>query len=63
MNEVQKYNCLLKTRQGEVLKSWYQKELFTLNMLPENKQNKIRQGKKDETKEKSYLNYTARIRY
>ena len=36
----------------EVPISQYQKELFTLNMFPQNKQNKLRQMKKDETKEK-----------
>ena len=39
---------MLKTSQGEVLKSWYQKKLFSLNMFPKNKQNKLRQKKKDE---------------
>ena len=33
-------------------KSQYQKELFTLNMFPKNKQNKLK--KKNEIKEKSY---------
>ena len=32
------------------------KELFTLNMFPKNKQNQLRQTKKDEIKEESYLN-------
>ena len=44
-----------KKRQGEVLKSWYQKELFTLNMFTNNKQNKLRLTKKDEIKGESYL--------
>ena len=34
----------LKTKQGQgVLKLWYQKELFTLNMFSKNKQNKEKQ--------------------
>ena len=31
--------------------------------VPKNKQNKIRQTKNNELKEKSYLNYTAIIKY
>ena len=45
----------MKTRQGKVLKSRYPKELFTLDVFPKNKQNKLRQTKKDEIKEESYL--------
>ena len=36
---------------------------FILNMFPKNKQNKIRQRKKDETKEENYLNYRTVIKY
>ena len=46
-----------------MIKSQYQKQLFTLNMFPKNKQNKLRQTKKKEMKEGSYLlNYTFFIR-
>ena len=34
------------------------KELFSFIMFPNNKQNQLRQMKKDEIKEESYLNYT-----
>ena len=46
----------IKNKKGEMLTSLYQKEFFTLNMFPKNKQ-KIRQTKKDAIKEKSSLNY------
>ena len=49
---------ILKTKNGELLTSQYQKELFTLNMLPKNKH---RQRKNDEIK--VYLNYTTVIKY
>ena len=40
-NKVQQYNCLYKkTKQGAVIKPESQKELFTLNIFPKNKQNK-----------------------
>ena len=42
---------------GEELKSWYQKELFTLNML------QMKTNKERCNKEESYLNYTAIIKY
>ena len=35
-----------------------EKELFSLSMFPSNKQNQLRQMKKDEIKKESYLNYT-----
>ena len=41
---------ILKTEKREVLTSQYQKELFTLNMFPKNKQNKLREMKNDEIK-------------
>ena len=57
MSTVQKCNCLHeKRKKEELLTLQYQKEHFTLNMLP-NKQNKLRQMKKDLIK-KSHLNYT-----
>ena len=37
----------------------YQKEFFTLNMLPKNKQNKLGQIKTDRIKEENHLNYTT----
>ena len=49
----------VNNKTGEVIKSQYEKELFTLNMLPKNKQNKLRQTKKNQIKEGSYLNYTT----
>ena len=48
---------------GEVLKSQYQKELFSLNVFPKNKQNKLRQIKEDEMKQENLLNYTTIIKY
>ena len=45
------------------MKSQYQKELFTLNIFPKNKQNKPRQTKKNEIKEESYSNYETIIKY
>ena len=54
---------VLKTKQGEVIKSWYQKALFTLNMFPKNKQNKLRQKKNNEFKEEIYSNYTTIMKY
>ena len=45
-NKVQK--LILKARQGELLKSWYRKELVTLNMFLKNKRSKLRQAKNDE---------------
>ena len=61
---------MLITKQGDLIKSWYQKEFFTLNMFrktlnmfPKNKQNKLRQTKNNELKEGSYLNYTAITKY
>ena len=42
-----------------MIKSWYQKALFTLNMFPKNKQNKLRQKKNNEFKEEIYSNYTT----
>ena len=45
------------------IKSKQGKELFTLNMFPKNKQNKLRQTKKNDIKEESYLNYTTIIKY
>ena len=53
----------IENKIGEVLKSWFQKELFTLNMFPKNKQSKLRQMKKDEVKEQSYLNYATITKY
>ena len=53
----------IENKTGEVLKSWFQKELFTLNMFPKNKQSKLRQMKKDEVKEESYLNYATITKY
>ena len=53
----------IENKIGEVLKSWFQKELFTLNMFPKNKQSKLRQMKKDEVKEESYLNYATITKY
>ena len=50
-SKAEKYNCLYQKQNGEVLKSQYQGELCTLNMFPNNKQNKLRQKEKDETKE------------
>ena len=44
-------------------KSYDQKELFTLNMFQKNKQNKLRQTKKNKINEKSYLNYTTIMKY
>ena len=38
-------------------------ELFFLNMCPKNKQNKLRQTKKDEIKEESHLNYATVLEY
>lgn len=49
----------VNNKTGEVIKSQYEKELFTLNMLPKNKQNKLRQTKKNQIKEGSCLNYTT----
>ena len=49
----------VNNKTGEVIKSQYEKELFPLNMLPKNKQNKLRQTKKNQIKEGSYLNYTT----
>ena len=43
--------------------SKYRKELFSLNMFPKNKQNNLRQTKKDEIKKESDLNYTTVMRY
>ena len=54
---------ILKTKQGTVLTSQYQNELFTLNMFSKNKQNKLKQTKKDEIKEESQLNCTTIIKY
>ena len=53
----------IENKIGEVRKSWFQKELFTLNMFPKNKQSKLRQMKKDEVKEESYLNYATITKY
>ena len=53
----------IENKIGEVLKSWFQKELFTINMFPKNKQSKLRQMKKDEVKEESYLNYATITKY
>ena len=39
---------MLKTKKRQVLTSKYQMELFTLNVFPKNKQNKLRLAKKDE---------------
>ena len=44
---------ILKTKHGEVLKSQFKKELFTLNMFSKNKQNKLRQIMEDEMKEEN----------
>ena len=49
----------VNNKTGEVIKSQYEKELFTLNMLPKNEQNKLRQTKKNQIKEGSCLNYTT----
>ena len=54
---------MLKTKQGEVIKSQYQKELFTLIMFQKNKQNKLTQTKNNGIKEKRYLNYTTLVKY
>ena len=54
---------MLKTKQGEVIKSQYQKELFTLIMFQKNKQNKLTQTKNNGIKEKRYLNYTILVKY
>ena len=43
---------MLNTKQGEMIKSQYQKEIFTLNMFRKNKQNKLRQTKNEELKKK-----------
>ena len=53
----------IKNKKGQVLKSSYQKQLFTVNMFPKNKQNKLRQTKKDEIKEESHLNYTTKLKH
>ena len=53
-NKVQKYNFLLKTKQ--------EKELFTLNMFPKNRQNKLRQTEKNDIKQDIYLNYRTIIK-
>ena len=41
---------ILKTKKGEVLTSYFQKEISTLNMFSKNKQNKLRQTKNNEIK-------------
>ena len=46
-----------------MIKLWYQKELFTLNMFQKNKQNKLRQTKNNELREESYSNHTTMIKY
>ena len=46
----------LTTKQGKKIKSKYQKKLSTLNMF-------LRQTKKNEIKEKSYLYYINVIKY
>ena len=51
---------------GEILTSWYQKELFTFKYIsqePKNKESKLRQTKKDKIKEASHLNYTIPLKY
>ena len=59
-----KYKGILFTyKKGEVLTSKYQKEVFTLNMFPKNKQNKLRQMKKDDINKGSNLNYKTAIKY
>ena len=45
----------ITNKTGEVIKSEYEKELFTLNMFPKNKQNKLRHTEMDEIKKKSKL--------
>ena len=47
---------ILTTKQGKKIKSKYQKKLSTLNMF-------LRQTKKNEIKEKSYLYYINVIKY
>ena len=47
---------ILTTKQGKKIKSKYQKKLSTLNMF-------LRQTKKNEVKEKSYLYYINVIKY
>ena len=48
----------IKNKKGEMLTSYYQKELSTLNMFSKNKR-KLRQTKNNEIKEESSLNYTT----
>ena len=47
---------ILTTKQGKKIKSKYQKKLSTLNMF-------LRQTKKNEIKEKSYLYYINVLKY
>ena len=49
-----------KREDGYIIVS--EKELFSLSMFPSNKQNQLRQMKKDEIKKESYLNYTYWIK-
>ena len=44
-------------------KSQKLKEFFASNMFPDNKKNKLKQRKKNEMKEESYLNYTTIRKY
>ena len=60
MHQQSKKTVYIENKTGEVFKSWYPKKLFTLNMFPENKQNKLRQTKNDEIK--GYLNYATIIK-
>ena len=52
----------IKNKKAEVLTSQYQREFFALKIIEKNRQNKVRQTKKDEMKEESYVNYTTVIK-
>ena len=52
----------IKNKKAELLTSQYQKEFFTLKIIEKNRQNKVRQMKKDEMKEEHYINYRTVIK-
>ena len=59
-NQKIKSLCTLSLYTNKVQK--YQKEFFTLKIIEKNRQNKIRQMKKDEMKEEHYINYRTVIK-
>ena len=53
--------CIKNKTRGGDLKHSKEKVLHTLNMFPTIKQNKLKQTRKNDIKEESYLNYTTMI--